>query len=146
MANVDVDVHFRASPNQALDFMKNLAREDAFREAVADNPVGMLALYGIFVTPPGAEELKSPLARWKPWEPRSHPDWLAALENEELVARVRDLEALGFTNKGFLPPKHVVEQALVNVWHANEFGPQPQGEFTGIDSFGFWLFLPLTST
>lgn len=150
----DIDVQFRATPAQALDFMINLARHDDFREAVALKPIHVLVAYGIFVFPAGGAETDQTYAReaaeWKPLaemdEDQRAATLQAARDNELATQMERQLEESGYTNKGFLPPKHVVEQALANVHHANEFGGPGIEGFMGIDSFGFWLFLPLTST
>jgi hypothetical protein len=43
-----------------------------------------------------------------------------------------------------LPPKHIVEAALVNVVEASEFASD-EG-FTSSDSFAFWIFVVLLAT
>ena len=137
----DIDVHFRVHPRDALEFMTNLARDDDFRRKVASNPVAVLAAYDIHVVPSGhtgSAELEgapdTPAARLADFE-----RWEGLLEE-----RVRELEGNGFKHQGLLPPKHVVEEALVNQPNTNEFGAR-EG-FTGIDPFGFWLMFPLTAT
>lgn len=138
----DIDVHFRVQPKDALEFMTKLARDDGFRTKVAKNPVAVLAAYDIHIVPSdysGSAALDgapdTPTERLADFE-----SWEARLED-----RRRALEDRGFKHQGLLPPKHVVEEALVNQPHANEFGPPPQ-EFAGIDPFGFWLLSPLTAT
>lgn len=96
-------VKVESTPEQALDFMRKLARDDGFRERVANDPESALAEHGITFEPAGI---------------------------------------LNDNHQGLLPPKHVVEHALVNVPHANEFN-RPTGDFEGIDAFGFWLMFPL---
>ena len=126
----DIDVQFRATPAQALDFMINLARHDDFRAAVADKPIHVLAAYGIFIMPAdGAQTDQTYARRAAEWTPLGEMDedqrratLQAALDNEPATQMEEQLVQSGYTNKGFLPPKHVVEQALINVHHANEFG------------------------
>jgi hypothetical protein len=139
----DIDVQFRATPGEALKFMTKLARNDAFREKVAANPVAMLAAYNIHIVPAGGDSLAAEAGSESPEErEEAFGAW-----SERCNDRVRSLEQAGFKHQGFLPPKHVVEEALVNVPHSNEFGPPPpKNEFGGIDPFGFWLLFPLTVT
>jgi hypothetical protein len=102
----NVSIIVDTSPERALEFMRKLARDDDFRQLVAEDPESTLAEAGITFEPRGI---------------------------------------LNDHHQGLLPPKHVVEQALVNVPHANEFN-RPTGEFEGIDAFGFWLLFPLIGT
>jgi hypothetical protein len=137
-----IDVQFRATPAQALEFVTKLARDDAFREKVAANPVAMLAAYNIHIVPAGAGGTLAAEAEGAPEAPAQRTEafgeWAPRYKD-----RVQSLEKAGFQHQGFLPPKHVVEEALVNVRHSNEFGP-PKTDFGGIDPFGFWLLFPLT--
>lgn len=138
----DIDVQFRATPGQALSFMTKLARNDAFREKVAANPVAMLAAYNIHIVPPGGDSLAAEAGSESPEErEEAFGAW-----SERCNERVRLLEEAGFKHQSLLPPKHVVEEALVNIRHTNEFGGPPETEFGGIDPFGFWLLIPLTAT
>jgi|SRR5687767_11748386 hypothetical protein len=139
----EIDIQFRATPREALDFMTRLAREDGFREQVAANPVAMLAAYNIHIVPAGQQDSLAAEAGSETPAQRAEAfgDWASRCDE-----RVRALEGVGFRNQGFLPPKHVVEEALVNVRHTNEFGPPPKDDFAGIDPFGFWLMFPLTGT
>ncbi len=138
----EVDIEFRATPSHALEFLTKLARDNAFREQVSRNHVAMLAAYNIHIKPVGWDDEKS-LSRG----PTAPADRVAAFGDWSALCkdRVQALEEVGYKHKGFLPPKHVIEEALVNIPHANEFGP-PTEEFTGIDPFGFFLLLPLVST
>ncbi len=138
----EVDVQFRATPSHALEFLTKLARDDAFREQVSQNHVAMLAAYNIHIVPRDWDDEKS--LSDGPAAPADRVaafgDWAALCEG-----RVRALETAGYKHNGFLPPKHVIEEALINIPHANEFGP-PTEEFEGIDPFGFFLLLPLVAT
>ena len=141
----EIDVQFRAKPGEALEFMTRLARDDAFREKVAANPIAMLAAYNIHIVPAGTRESAAAEAEGAPQAPAERAEafgeWAPRYRD-----RVQSLEKAGFRHQGFLPPKHVVEEALVNVRHSNEFGPPPKTDFGGIDPFGFWLLFPLTVT
>jgi hypothetical protein len=139
-----IDVLIRATPRQALDFMTRLARDDRFREQVAANPVAVLAAYNIHIVPAGARDSladeessdEAPAQRTE-----AFGDWASRCDE-----RVRALEGVGFRHQGLLPPKHVVEEALANVSHANEFRRPGKGHFEGVDPLGFWLMFPLTGT
>jgi hypothetical protein len=97
MAQVELDVSIRTTQARALEFMRNLARDDDFRARAAREPVRLLEEYGFTLV--GADRIHfSPL----------------------------------------VPPKHVVEEALVNVAEASEF--TTLDEFESEDPFAFWLF------
>ncbi len=139
----EIDIQFRATPQEALEFMTRLARDDGFREQVASNPVAVLAAYNIHIVPAGGQDslgtergAETPAKRVE-----AFGDWAGRCDD-----RIKALEGAGFRHQGLLPPKHVVEEALVNIRHANEFGRPPKGDFEGIDPFGFWLMFPLTGT
>lgn len=139
----EIDIQFRATPKEALEFMTRLAREDRFREQVASSPIAMLAAYNIHIVPAGkGDSLAAESGSASPAErSEAFGDWASRCED-----RVEALKAVGFTHQGLLPPKHVVEEALANVRHANEFGPPRKGDFAGVDPLGFWLLFPLTAT
>lgn len=139
----EIDIQFRARPHEALEFMTRLARDDGFRSKVALNPVAMLAAYNIHIVPAGERDSlaaepgsESPAERAEAFD-----EWAGRCDD-----RVQALERAGFKHSGLLPPKHIVEEALANVSHANEFGPPTKGQFAGVDPLGFWLLFPLTAT
>lgn len=43
-----------------------------------------------------------------------------------------------------LPPKHVIEEALINVSEASEFASE--AGFSSPDPFAFWLFVVFVAT
>jgi hypothetical protein len=139
----EIDIQFRTAPKEALEFMTRLARDDRFREQVAANPVAMLAAYNIHIVPAGTQDsLAAERGSETPAQrAEAFGDWASRCND-----RVQALEGVGFRHQGFLPPKHVVEEALANVRHANEFGPPTKGDFAGVDPLGFWLLFPLTAT
>ncbi len=98
----EITVNMNLSREQALDFAKRLARDDAFRKEIATNPHGALEQYGIRIS--GDEVRFNPI----------------------------------------LPPKHVVEEALVNVVEASEFASH-EG-FQSQDAFAFWMFVVFIAT
>ena len=108
----EIDIQFRAQPEDALQFMKNLARDDGFRSKVASNPVAALAAYNIHVVPAGDTGSAAldrgpdtPAARMEAFD-----EWVALCEE-----RVQGLERTGFKTQGFLPPKHIVKEARKSV-------------------------------
>jgi hypothetical protein len=139
----EIDIQFRATPHDALEFMTRLARDDGFREQVAANPVAVLAAYNIHIVPAGrADSLAAEAGAGSPAERmEAFGDWASRCD-----PRVRELKEVGFTHQSLLPPKHVVEEALANVSHANEFNRPGKGHFEGVDPLGFWLMFPLTAT
>ena len=140
----EFDIQLRSTPHEALQFLIGLARDDDFRAKVARNPVAALSAHNFHLVPRGFEgdEVTAHSTQWESAAERmaSFEDWEAACEDRRLA-----LEEDGFKHQGFLPPKHVVEQAIANIPHANEYGA-PDGEFPGIDPFGFFLLCPLLST
>jgi hypothetical protein len=100
MAQVQFTVSVDTSQAKALEFARNLARDDGFRRRAAREPRELLAEYGITIDDGGR-------LRFSP----------------------------------NVPPKHVVEEALVNVAEASEF-VELDG-FESADPFAFWLFVIL---
>jgi hypothetical protein len=139
----EIDIQFRATPHEALEFMTRLARDDGFREQVAASPIAVLAAYNIHIVPAGQQDSLAADAGSETPAQRTEAfgDWASRCDE-----RVRALEAVGFRHQGLLPPKHVVEESLANVRHANEFNRPGKGQFEGVDPLGFWLMFPLTST
>lgn len=101
MAQVELTINIDTTQARALEFARNLARDDEFRRRAATDPRELLAEYGITI-----DDSTRPL-RFSP----------------------------------IVPPKHVVEEALVNVTEASEF-VQLDG-FESADPFAFWLFVIL---
>jgi hypothetical protein len=100
MAQVELTVNINTSQMRALEFARNLARNDDFRGRAAREPVELLKEYGFEIV--GADRIN--------FSPN-------------------------------VPPKHVVEEALVNVNEASEFADFD--EFESEDPFAFWLFVIL---
>lgn len=75
----------------------------------------------------------------------SFREQLATNPLEALASRkitISSSEEIKFS--GILPPKHVVEEALVNIEEASEFASGDGSSRT--DPFGFWAFLAFIST
>jgi hypothetical protein len=99
----EIDVRFRLTRDQALEFATRLARDDDFRAQLATSPQEALADYDITITSSG--EITFPV---------------------------------------YLPPKHAVEDALVNIAEASPFGPGGNGGDG--DVLGYWPFFIFLAT
>jgi hypothetical protein len=93
----EIDVSFRLTREQALEFATRLARDDDFRAQLATSPQLLFDEYDITIS-----------------------------SSEESTFTVN------------LPPKHAVEDALVNIAAASPFGRDGNGQ--DFDRLGYWPF------
>ena len=138
----EIDIQFRATPKEALEFMTRLARDDRISGAGRLEPDRDARGVQHPHQPVGWEKGDS-LSRGPTGVARGPVGRVRRLGAPARIA-CEALEGVGFTHQGLLPPKHVIEEALANVRHANEFGPPKKDDFAGVDPFGFWLLFPLT--
>lgn len=138
----EFDIQLRATPHEALQFLIGLARDDDFRAKVAANPVAALSAHNFHIVPKDFEGTVAPTEG-----PETPEERMAAFEAwaELCEERRQALEDAGFKHNGTLPPKHVVEEAIANIPHANEHN-RPSDDFPGVDPLGFFLLSPLLST